>query len=415
MQDMAALLLALVSGTTITLAFVLYLQPAVGSYSQRALYAMVALAMVVGLGGSSRSLAYLFAERGWEFADILFRLQYILWLVGSGLGPLALWFLDSRRGSGVFVAAIPMFAILLIAFAFTPAFIPFEMRTDPFQVEPFSMTMRWAFPALVGFITLVSLVCTVLFLMRVLAPGHRTIRAHCLFLAVGYGAFTLLVPVTAAMDAGLFALDAGMPLSASVLGAWTLAFLGVIQSNSDDVDRSMRHLRKDLDDQHAHALRDSLTGLYNRGYFYEGLRQAMEQLRRDGEVFAICMLDLDDFKTINDSYGHQTGDQVLLEVARVLLRGCRPYDIAARYGGEEFTIILRNIDRDGALNITERLRRSIGELMFASDKTAIRVTATFGVVPVREPPEDFQELIAKVDKAMYEGKRMGKNQVRVLE
>ncbi|MBL6974326.1 MAG: GGDEF domain-containing protein [Deltaproteobacteria bacterium] len=414
MQDVAALLLALVSGASFVLGLVLLFQPRVNR-PRKALVTFGFVSLLMGLGGFSRSLAFLFAERGWDSGDILFRLQYVLWLMASGLGPLSLWRLDPRKKHGVISVAVPLFAVLLAIFVFTPAFIPFEIRSDPFHVEPYDLTVRWAFLLTVGYIALVSGCSTIQLLVRVLAPGNRTIRAHCLFTAVGYGIFTVLVPLAGAMDAGLSNMDAGIPLSTAVLLAWLLANLGHVRANTDDMIRTVRHLRTDLDRQYAHGLRDPLTGLFNRGYFFEVLNQAHSQLTRDGEIFAMCMLDLDNFKNVNDTHGHQVGDLVLQEVAKIVMRGCRPYDTAARYGGEEFIVLFRGIDIEGALGIAERLRVTIGETRTPTKEGSVRVTATFGMVAVVEPPESLKELVARVDSALYEGKRMGKNQVRVIK
>lgn len=413
MQDVAALLLALVSGASLILGVVLFLQPPV-NHPKRALITFGAVSILVGLGGLSRSLAFLFAERGWDSGDILFRLQYVLWLLASGLGPLSLWRLDARKGHGALSMAVPLFAALVAIFAFTPAFIPFDLRTDPYHVEPHDLTVRWGFLLTVGYIALVSGFSTLRFLMCVLGPGNRTIRGHCLFMSVGYGTFTVLVPLVGAMDAGLSNMDAGVPLSSIILLAWVMSNLGHVRTNTGDMNRTVRHLRTDLDRQYAHGLRDPLTGLFNRGYFFEVMNQAQEQLKRDGEIFAVCMLDLDDFKSVNDNYGHQVGDLVLQEVAKVVMRGCRPYDSAARYGGEEFILLLRAIDLNGALGIAERLRESIGDLLTPTGDGDVQVTATFGLVAVTEPPDNLKDLVARVDGALYEGKRMGKNQVRVM-
>jgi diguanylate cyclase (GGDEF)-like protein len=157
------------------------------------------------------------------------------------------------------------------------------------------------------------------------------------------------------------------------------------------------------------AVTDELTGLANHGRFQELLNAEIEQVRRYHHPLGLIMLDIDDFKTVNDTYGHQQGDAVLRHVASVLRENSRDADSPARYGGEELSLILPHTDLDGAHAIAERIRAAVEGLRVArTDGSGIlRVTASVGVAASTVGDKDA--LIADADSALYEAKRRGKN------
>jgi len=157
------------------------------------------------------------------------------------------------------------------------------------------------------------------------------------------------------------------------------------------------------------AVTDELTGLANHGRFQELLQVEIEQVRRYRHDVALIMLDLDDFKSINDTYGHQQGDVVLRHVARVLRDTSREADSPARYGGEEMVVILRHTGLDGAYAISERVRSAIEALRIPrlDGDGSLRITASFGVAASANG--DKEALIADADVALYGAKRQGKN------
>lgn len=387
-----------------------------------------AAGVLFGIGAAFRALAFFLASSGLGIAgDTCFRTHYVLWAVAAALGPGMAHLLVTGIGAGVLNVGILLVTLLMAVFAFTPAFVPFTVL--PVEAGAWwqghegavgavldVLAIRWAFPALVGFVAITSLASAVGHLAATRRTGPRLPRFLAEVLALAYGATGLLVLLMAASDAGF--LWTGLAPSIGVLttGVWFWCLLTVHREIHRESDRTLRRLRADLDSVSANALRDPLTGLFNRGFFFEGIHQAMEHLKRDGEAFAVAMLDLDDFKRVNDTYGHRMGDLVLQKVAKVLMRGLRPYDTAARFGGEEFVIILRGIERDIALRIVERLRTSIHDLDFPVENgETVHVTATFGLVMVREAGRGLDEVIETVDRAMYEGKRSGKNQVRIAD
>ncbi len=159
------------------------------------------------------------------------------------------------------------------------------------------------------------------------------------------------------------------------------------------------------------AITDELTGLFNHRHFQDAIGLEIERARRFGQPLALVMLDLDNFKQINDSWGHQQGDVVLREAAAVVRACCREIDEPARYGGEELAVILLQTDLRGGHRIAERIRRALerAEIPRLRGKGALRVTASVGVAAFPESASDAESLIAAADSALYAAKRAGKN------
>ena len=152
---------------------------------------------------------------------------------------------------------------------------------------------------------------------------------------------------------------------------------------------------------------DGLTELYNHVFLMKTLETEIERSRRYGTALSVVMLDIDHFKKINDTYGHQLGDTVLIETAKLLRQPLRASDTAGRYGGEEFMLILPNTDRDGALALAERIRSSIETTPFTA--TQLQVTISAGIAAWNK--QKLVELIQTADNWLYEAKRNGRNQV----
>ena len=151
---------------------------------------------------------------------------------------------------------------------------------------------------------------------------------------------------------------------------------------------------------------DGLTGLANRRTFETTLERELSRAARSGEPVTLVMVDVDHFKKLNDTYGHQVGDEVLEHVAQVLASACRDFDTAARYGGEEFAVILPACSSAESLVVAERLRESI-----ASIETVTSVTASAGVATFPAHAAGSEDLIKAADEALYESKRAGRNRV----
>jgi diguanylate cyclase (GGDEF)-like protein len=160
------------------------------------------------------------------------------------------------------------------------------------------------------------------------------------------------------------------------------------------------------------AVTDELTGLSNRRRFQDAMAAEIERSRRFGNPIGLVMLDIDDFKKVNDSYGHQVGDLVLKEVAHILKDLSREIDLPARYGGEELAVVLPGTDLEGAYNLAERVRLGIEALRLPvvdEGGKPLRVTASFGAATVPGSGIDARALVEAADSALYEAKRSGKN------
>jgi diguanylate cyclase (GGDEF)-like protein len=188
----------------------------------------------------------------------------------------------------------------------------------------------------------------------------------------------------------------------------------------DEMDariRSMLQKSKTYLQLQVEATIDEKTGLANYRVFYKRLREEWERSERYGHPLSIVMLDLDDFKVVNDSLGHPAGDRVLREFAVLLSGGARGTDLAARYGGEEFAMILPHIDRDQAERVAERVRAAVADFNFLEPDHQRRVTVSAGVATFA-PGLDIasaEQLVAAADRALYAAKAAGKNRVVVHE
>lgn len=160
------------------------------------------------------------------------------------------------------------------------------------------------------------------------------------------------------------------------------------------------------------VIRDALTGLYNRRFLAEALRREMAQCQRDGGGFALVMLDVDHFKSINDEYGHAFGDAMLQGLGALLLEGSRPSDAPCRYGGEEFAVILSNTSLEPALRRVDEWRTGFAGMAFHVKDEAVRRTFSAGVAMYPADGKDEAALLAAADGALYRAKAEGRNRVR---
>ncbi|AEJ20092.1 response regulator [Gracilinema caldarium] len=156
------------------------------------------------------------------------------------------------------------------------------------------------------------------------------------------------------------------------------------------------------------AVTDGLTGLYNHRFIFERLEEEHAKVSRYGRPLSVIMLDIDNFKHVNDTFGHRTGDVVIQSVAHAIMANIRKSDVAGRYGGEEFLILLPETGLSAAKVVAEKIRSTVAQLRFETKDLGITISA--GVVQAQKD-ESYETLVNKADTNLYNAKRGGKNQV----
>jgi diguanylate cyclase (GGDEF)-like protein len=239
--------------------------------------------------------------------------------------------------------------------------------------------------------------------------------------------FYLVVAGTALSSEGL------APLAVALLAATTLAVVSFVASSAQaieptglawmgvnavtlvllaDLAAASARAKRQAHDQALRASRfDVLTGLFNRSFFFTTMEQEIRRSERMGRGFTMLMLDLDDLKPVNDTFGHQWGDRLLTAVADILRRTVRFTDTVARYGGDEFLILLPETDGAGGYIVAETIRRDIAGLSLRAADRNVRSSVSIGLVTYPDDGTTMEQLVAAADVAMYESKRRGKNQI----
>ena len=162
------------------------------------------------------------------------------------------------------------------------------------------------------------------------------------------------------------------------------------------------------------ATTDDMTSLFNRRHFLEIAQRELDQLQRTKKMGAVLMIDIDHFKNINDSHGHAAGDQILIEVAKLLKDNLRDYDIVGRIGGEEFAMFLPNSHIETATQIAERIREKTANLSTSFQQKSISLTISVGLTAIQENEKSIDSIINRADKALYQAKYSGRNTVIVI-
>ena len=170
-------------------------------------------------------------------------------------------------------------------------------------------------------------------------------------------------------------------------------------------------LQQELEKSVDLAIKDSLTGLFNRRYFDIHIDQLINKSRKSNKPLCLLMIDIDNFKKINDSYGHQCGDHALKDLADILKTSVRVTDLVSRYGGDEFSILISNVEIDMCNKIADIIRQKVENFVFnIGDNQTIKSTISVGVVQYNNK-ESAQEFISRGDKALYKSKNTGRNKV----
>lgn len=204
------------------------------------------------------------------------------------------------------------------------------------------------------------------------------------------------------------------------LGKLNCSYEQLVMDLKQAKEQSSKYVSKLIDANKKYrelAYRDELTGLYNNRYFQEGMDKELERTRRYDHALSLLFFDIDNFKEINDSFGHLAGDVVLRRVANQILQIMRGSDIVVRYGGDEFAVIMPETGREGVDVFAERIRLGIEEMIIPVDQAQLQVTISVGGATYtgENSQIDKMAMLGAADKAIYQAKRAGRNRIHIVE
>ena len=241
----------------------------------------------------------------------------------------------------------------------------------------------------------------------------RLDTARLLALAlVAFVAHATVLALSGAL-AGPAAADSWLQLAIlAIVLPWFAAMGGYVNKLRRRLSDRNRRLKEAADRAEEIAMRDVLTGAYNRRHLLDVLRREISRAQRIGTPLAVCLMDIDHFKRVNDNWGHAAGDAVLRHFATLASTGLRAVDVFGRFGGEEFLLVLPDTEGPGALAVAERIRAAVEQGAFPGIPPGHQLTVTVGVAG-RSQGEAGDALLARADLALYRGKEAGRNRVVV--
>ena len=250
-----------------------------------------------------------------------------------------------------------------------------------------------------------------IFLSGLFRLGTRDLLGVAGFSVVCYGAMTLLLLHfrSAAIDLRLMLLH-GAALAAVLV--WFAFMGGHMARMRKQLALSKSDLEKALHAIQELATRDELTGVHNRRHLMEMLRHEKNRCARTGATFCISLVDIDFFKQINDTFGHEAGDEMLCGFSRSVVQRMRASDYFGRYGGEEFLLILTDTNLEGARIVADRLRRETEQLSFSDTNPDLRISVSIGLAE-HQPEDEIEQTLKRADNALYKAKAAGRNRVEM--
>ncbi|MGQ4276998.1 GGDEF domain-containing protein [Pseudidiomarina sp. E22-M8] len=253
-----------------------------------------------------------------------------------------------------------------------------------------------------------------------LIPNLLTVAVLAsLYLSVGFFAAVVFFTGMSPTDTLHVAL---LLIMANVVGYFALLRLEFLQRKQfallhEELDQNRNLLkeiehRKSLEAQlRMVAERDTLTGLDSRSYFMKRAETLLERSRLENSPFSLFMIDVDHFKSINDTWGHTRGDLILTKIAEACAQSLRPSDVIGRFGGEEFVVALSHTSPDDAKMVAERLKNNVAALPLNDEMSELRLSVTVGIAAAHAEDVDLDAVITRADKMLYAGKREGRNRV----
>jgi diguanylate cyclase (GGDEF)-like protein len=247
------------------------------------------------------------------------------------------------------------------------------------------------------------------FLFGIFRLGTRELLGVGGFAIICYGLVTLLLLHFRPGTIDLHLILLRWVVLAAVL-VWFAFMGGYISRMRKRLELGKSDLENALQTIQTLAARDELTGVYNRRHLMEVLRHEIGRSTRTGTSFCVCLLDLDFFKKINDTYGHQAGDEVLRGFASGAMQRMRTSDYFGRYGGEEFLLILTHTTLEGARIGANRVRSEAEQLRFFDISPDLRISVSIGLAQ-HQPGEEIEQTLKRADDALYRAKEAGRNRV----
>ncbi len=325
--------------------------------------------------------------------------------------------LAARRTNAPIMYVFFFLSVCLAVSTFSPIFGTFMVTQDGYFIF---------LPHIGALIILLLLGTAILFLVfTLIAPlvtdRWRTKTKFLLFYVVG-GILLLSLGTLEIMTE--LAIVPPTSIKYSSIGAVILSLVGasVVLVHFYEARASLKHTlinltetKQELERTERLAITDGLTGLYNRGFFDESLDEEVKDSIQNNKSLSLIMMDIDGFKSVNDTLGHTIGDSVLAEISSVIKRSARGSDLSARYGGEEFAVILPNTNIHEAYEVAERIRKTIEEIDFVVEgKPDTFVTISAGVTTLKGTDLAI-DFLGRVDKALLTAKARGKNNVYVID
>ena len=241
--------------------------------------------------------------------------------------------------------------------------------------------------------------------IRAIAEEHDTFQAEGAFSTIGAGKVHTLISLTIPRNEANF--------RNLLISLVDITERRKTEEEKDQLLSKLHQLNKQLETL---AVTDGLTKLYNHRFFMETINREFSRSHRMGLSLALLIADIDDFKSFNDTYGHQLGDEILVKVSEVLSTARRGSDIVARYGGEEFVLLLPDTSLEQAVALAEKLREKVASTDIESKEGKLHVTISLGAYAMeRSSLRNPKELLILADKALYRAKRAGKNRVCTIE